>query len=276
MPSKRAAPKKEIKIEEVAAKTVDDITADLVKTQNQMRGALTTVGDALIAKRDQLSDVVQAITIKQEELNELADKEKVIKALQELKEELEDEKREHERQVHQLEVLYEDKKADLERGYQAAVRAQKQKAEDEERQRRIELEDEDRARQLQVQEIEAALGERKGQLDKREEELGDFQTRVDQEVSRKVKGEQVRMSFETQSLRKETEASIKILEAQVAQLREQNEDLAGRLIRAEEDAKSAAQRANEVVMSSLEAGAGTKALEEVRAIAQRQAESGKR
>ena len=276
MPSKKAAPKKEIKIEEVAAKTVDDITADLVKTQNQLRGALTSVGDALIAKREQLSDMVQAIEIKQDELNELIEKEKVILALQELKEELEDAKHEHERKVSQLEVLYEDKSSELLRNFQRAEKEAKQQEEDAARERRIALEDEDLRRQRQQEEIEFTLTEKGAELDKRATELGDFEKRVEQELDRRIRGEKVRMSFESQALKKETEAAIKILEAQVEQLKEQNSDLGLRLVRAEGDAKSAAERANEVVIQSLEAGAGTKALEEVRAIAQRQAESGRK
>jgi hypothetical protein len=275
MPTKKTT-KKELKIEEIAAKTIDEISADLVSTQNKSRTAFNTVGDALITKKSELEDLIQAIELKQAELKELGEKEKLALSIQELREQFEDRKHEFERNEKQLKMDYEDKQESLERAYQANVLQEKRRIEDEERSRSITLEDEDRIRERTLLDREAELVARENELEKKALELGSFENRVEEEVERKVQAAKVKMNFESQSLKTKYDAEIQIQKSQIAQLEALNADLTNKLGRAEDQAQAAADRANAIAIASLDAESGKKALEKVESIAQKQAESGKR
>lgn len=276
MATKKTAPKKEVKVEEIAAKTIDDISADIITSQNKTRAAFSAVGEALILKKEELNDIIQAIDIKKDELKDLGEKEKLSLGLQQLTEEFEDKVHEHKRAIKQINTEYEDKLSDLERTYQENVLKEKYRLEDEARTRQLALEEEDRNRKLIFSEKEMEIKAKEKELTEWESELGSFEDRVKEEVDSQIKSAQIKTNFEIQSIKSKNEADVKILVAEAQRFREANAELSQRLIAAEKQAEAAANRANAIAISSLDAESGKKALDELRTISHKQAESGKR
>lgn len=272
-----ASKKKKVALpEDLAIKSIEDISGDLINLQNTIRAMITQLGDAMVAKREELEAICQAIEDKKAELAEIAEQEKLTLSIQELDIELEDKKREHKRALTVLKQEFADAKNDLMREKQALSEAESQRLEDEARERRINLEDEDRAREIAKQEVERELTRRVAECERREQELGTFDERVKAEVEKQTKAMEASIGFKDRANEAKHGAELTVLRSEVDRLKKDNMLLETRLQRAEEAAQEAANRANQLALATVEAESNKRALDEVKALASEQAKGNKR
>lgn len=274
MPTKKA-PKKPATIEDLAAKSIADLSVDLVNTQNATREALTKVGEALIMKKEELDDILATIEMKGQELSDLVKVEDVADSLRALKEELDDAKREHTRALAQLQVEYADRKEAIERDMARESRKHEDQLDDEARKRRIRIEDEDRQRQIEFEATQKELRALDAEVGQKLQDATSFEDKVKAEVNKQVAAIKRELEFKAATERAQKDADIKILAAEVDSLQRDAQGLEARLAAAEKRAEEAQARAAAIATSALDKDAGSQALDELRQVAHKQAESKK-
>lgn len=277
MPTKRKTTKTaQQQIEAVAAKSTNDITADIIALQNSVRSTLSELSEGLVTKKEELDILIRVIAEKKAELEELYGKEELVQTKDALKEQVEEKRRSTARVMKELDDEYADKRNAYIRELEDLHTQEEIRIKNEERER---ARAQDEALYLHNQKIREDLrdiAEKMLNIDTKEKELGSFNERIEAEVSKRVRAIQAEAGYKERAMKMESDASLKILQAQVNQYAEEISRLQKRLDEAEKQATTAAERANSVVVATLEAQSNRKALEKVEAIAQKQAESGKR
>lgn len=262
--------------QEIASKSVKDLSAELVDFQNSVRSTVSNLLETILVKKEAADNFDKLICEKKQELDDLFSKEDILEKLETLKEKYEEAQREHTRNLKLLTIEHEDKVREIKHNQTILESEIKQKQEEEERLRRIALEEENRIRDQKYQDALRELDILKNEVTKRVNEAGSFDERVKIETDRHLKAITKEYEYKLKTMETEKNSLIKILEAEVARLKTSNDELTHRLARTEEQIKEANGRANDIAIASLEATSGKKALEKVEAIAQKQAESGKR
>lgn len=266
MSSKKSSPA-------ATTKTLDQISAEIITLQNSTRATIAQLGDALVAKKEELNGLDEAIKGKKDELAELHDKEKLLVELEALREQFQDAQHEHDRSLKALEIHHTDKMAELQRAHAAADAARIQKIQDEDRAKKIAQEDENRLRALQFEQQQKSLAEQKAILDRQAAEQGSFEDRVKTDVAGQVGAIKRDFDSKVRILESEKGAEIKILTAEVERLKKDCVSLATQLTIAQDAAQKAADRANAIAVASLDKDAGKQALEKLETIATEQAKS---
>lgn len=270
------ASKKKQSIDKVAAKSVNDMSKGISELGQKAREALSSLEGAFFEKSQELEGVMEAIQAKQEELEELHGKEKVLQDIDTLKEELEDKQNENERSMKRLSQSMEDKQLELVRKHRMIDTEFKQKMEDEVRARRIAREDEDRAREIDFQKRTSELDDQAKLLAAKEVELGSFDEAVKKKSDKAIAAASREMKFKEEKREAEHKAVQDIMEAKIQTLTQENIQLKERIDTLEDETKTAQDRAQAIAVASLDKEAGKAALEHVQGLASKMAESPRR
>lgn len=263
-------------IEAVAARGLDQVTTELGALQSTVRAALSEVAEALMLKKQELEAIGMAIEDKRSELDEWLGKEKAGLSLKELREEAEDARHAHERDLALMEGQMKMRREALEQELEQRSRERREQWGQESRERQIALEDEDIERRRAFAQTEAELAVVRGQLEQEKGELEQQKKAAAAEVEKRV-------AIRSRELDLERKAAMAEMNAKIAMQAQRNDDLQQTIIelrqqldRAQERARLAEDRAQAVAVASLDAESGKKALDELRTISHKQAESGKR
>lgn len=263
-------------IETVISKSTNDITSDIVALQNSIRTTLSELNEGLVTKKEELDTIIKVTEEKKAELEELYGKEELVQTLDALKEQVEEKRRNTSRVMKELDNEYDDKRKAYTRELEELRTQEEIRIKTEERERRAGLDEELYRHDQKIRDDLREIAEKMQVLDNKEKELGTFNERVEAEISKRVRAIQAEAAYKERTMKTEADAAQKILQAQVDQYAAEIGRLQKRLEDAERQATNAAERANSVVVATLEAQSNRKALEKVEAIAQKQAESGKR
>lgn len=275
MAAKKKTSKAATSIEDIVAKSHDGINKDLAQLQTGIRAHLGDIGEALSSKLSELEGLQESVKSKQDELTELYGVEKALQNLDELKDDLEDSKREHERQLKVMLQQMSDKEADQNRQLKKMIEEDAAKREDEERARKIAREDEDRVRELAFEKRTREQDERERELARLSMELGSFEERLKTEVEKRAGSIKRELEFRHASTMSDLRAETKILTDRYQGAEADKSALTQRIASMEKALESAQAQLSAIATSALDKESGKAALDELRQVAHKQAESKK-
>lgn len=270
---KAAAPAKKVTVK---AKPAEVISKDFLTLQTKLRDSIMNLSAEFLDKYREIEDLDLAIQDKKSILGELGEAESISEALKDLQEKYKDAEHEHKRSLAILKTEFDDNAKALQRELLEQEEEALNQRKREERSRLLKYEDEDRQEALKREEQQRVLAQQASELAKKEEELGDFDAAVERKSRAIIAQVKQNADFETHKLKTEYEARLQIMQAEVLSLKNQNSELLQRLERAEDAANRASDRAQAIAVASLDKESGKAALDELRGVAHRQAESGKR
>ena len=262
-------------IDDVVSKGYDGVNKDLADLQTGVRVFLTNIGEALSEKLTELEGLSEAVKGKQDELTRLYGAERALQELEGLREALADAKRQHQRELKALEEGMHDREAEIERELNKRTLSDQIAREDAARARRIAWEDEDRTRELAFAQRNREQDDREQRLEEREKNLLTFDARIKDEVEKRVGGIKQGMEFKHAGAISNLQAEQKILEARNDYLENEKEVLLRRLEKLEQSLTGAQARMSAIATSALDKESGKAALDELRQVAHKQAESKK-
>lgn len=268
--------KKAQQISQISEKTLNEISVEIANLQGIIRDSLSGIEMELIKKKEDLDNLETLTKEKGDELSELHGKEKILLSLQELSDQYQEEQRKINSSILELRNSYEDQKREFKHSMANEIAEKKALLLEEDRARKEMLEEENFNRQKIQREEAYRLQTWEDELKKVAEKLGVFEERVKAEVAKQVEAIKREFSHKERILTVESTAKIDIFQSRITQLTEENNKLTERLNNSEKQALAAIERANAVAIASVDAESGKKALDELRTVAHKQAESGKR
>lgn len=255
------------KPETIAAKSTKEILSEIAGVQVTLRGSLSDIGEALIAKNTELSEIVNEIKEKQAVLRDLNEAEKALVSIDKLKEQTEDAKRKYKRDVEVLGLEYEDQQAEYARALKEAELWAKLELEDKKRAREQGLEDEDRKRGQEYADKTRELDLRQESLEEREEALGGIEEAIEEAVEEAKSKEAKSFGFKERAIKAEAETERRVLESQVVNLEEQVRKLEDALAESQRSEKLANDRAQAMAIAMADKESGKAALQKVEELA---------
>ena len=263
-------------IEVVTARTIGDLITSLDETETQAVSGIADLKQALRDRRSELDRLCDAIGDRKAELAELDHAERHLLSLQELELSVEDLRREHERLMARLSQEQKDQIAAYARQRTLEQQSDAENHAQALRERKIAQEDEDRNRSLAFDARERELKQRELELEKRLQEAGDIDARIEKETEKRVFQVKQSAGFETRHLKTQHDAEMKIATANIARLTAEVTDLRARLERAEVVGREAVAAQAALARDTVTAASNKEALTRVTHLAEEHAKGAKR
>jgi hypothetical protein len=280
------APRTKLTPEQALEKSVNTILTSAAGTKGKIIEGVDSVTGLLLEKQSELGELINLIADKKEELDtlvadktleleELAEKEEILKDLADLEIELEEKQAAQKRALDALRIVKEDELIALKRQHQLAAQAEKERLADAQRALRIALEDEARGKDLAFKVREEAIAEQEVEIASMKEEIAGLEGKVKAQVGKETGIIKAQMESDKKLALVQKEAEITILNGKVGQQIEEITSLKQRLAASERAAEESARRLAAIATSALDKESGAAALKELRDVAHKQAEGKK-
>lgn len=267
------AVKKTAKIEVVAAKSALDFEKEIAAAQISARTAFNDLSAALVEKREELDALLVLLADKQKELGAADKAEGIVEKIAELEALLETKTADHERAVKALTVTYADKMQELER----QLRIEREKREDELaeelRQKRQVESVQDIERRQAFEDRLRDIARKADELYEKENELGEFEAKVEAAVATKVGAIKRQLDIQAKESTMETTIMIAKLKADYESANEARRVAEEIADTAKAEAESMRKQLQDLSLAAVKAQGNQAVIDEVRAIALRQADA---
>lgn len=251
-------------VKEVLTAQVSDVVASMVELENEHREAMGAIRQRLVEAVEDVQKLEALRAEKEEELKQIHGAEAKLDDMAALQ-----------RQYDELKADHDHKVAMLKRDFAESQRELEAKESAQERARAWQLEDEERKREQMFAANESELVRRGAELDAREAELGSFDDRLKHEIEKRAEAMNRESKLAIKEAAAEHRAEKAAQEARMEALRSQVADLQKRLATAEDARNDAMARTAAIATSVLDKESGAQALNELRAVAHKQADAKK-
>mgnify|MGYP007066221076 CR=1 FL=1 len=251
----------------IAAKSTKTIMDSVASLQARLRTVTDSIGDALIEKNEELSEVLDEIKDKKAELAELIGKEDALLQLEDLKLQVEDAQKAHERKIAEQAQELADAKIRQELADKEAARLKKIDDEYADRIARLAAEDLNRKAAQDEEDRKRELDLRDTELKAREEALGNVQALIDEAVSEANSKKEREMAMKERAIKAEADQKVAVSDQVARQYQTEIYSVKEQLKAAQKDAELANARAQALAISMADKESGKDALDRVEKLA---------